>query len=390
VEGGASGHTYTCTTCHSLPPTSAHIDGSKDITFDSWVRGTDDSAPFFNDNPGTNDTCSSIYCHGDFDGGSVSNTAYWYKTGQGSGGACGECHKVEGSLVQGSHTKHFAIYGTNCDRCHDAGAAGTSDHHQDAAWKVDGTPTVTIGAEIGTVDNGNQVCSNITCHRGGSADWDLATDLHCKDCHNGHNIAITGSKHDFSATGINKISGLNDDTDNNKCRPCHRDHDQAFTYGAKPLWDRTTDGTTEMTFYPTGGTMNGTVNGTADRSSECLSCHDGTVALENYGGFSSGLTYVTGTYDIGPVLSNDHPVGFTYDNSLATADGALKNPESTSVDLLMDGTTDGTVTGTIDSAMLYSSRIECYSCHNVHRTGSEKFLKKSNTNSALCRTCHMK
>lgn len=39
---------------------------------------------------------------------------------------------------------------------------------------------------------------------------------------------------------------------------------------------------------------------------------------------------------------------------------------------------------------LYGGKVECPSCHNVHNPSNRPFLRKTNTNDALCLTCHIK
>ncbi|NOY60274.1 MAG: cytochrome C, partial [Calditrichaeota bacterium] len=81
---------------------------------------------------------------------------------------------------------------------------------------------------------------------------------------------------------------------------------------------------------------------------------------------------------------NDHPVSFTYDAALASTDGGLYDPTSQTSGL----------GGTIDADMLYSSKLQCASCHDVHNNHSNgtsgHLLVKSNASSALCLTCHNK
>ena len=73
-----------------------------------------------------------------------------------------------------------------------------------------------------------------------------------------------------------------------------------------------------------------------------MSCHDGTVSvLSMYNppntGFSiaavPGRIYATGSIisnaHMGTCLTDDHPVNFTYDTALATADGGLVDPATT-------------------------------------------------------------
>jgi predicted CXXCH cytochrome family protein len=84
---------------------------------------------------------------------------------------------------------------------------------------------------------------------------------------------------------------------------------------------------------------------------------------------------------IGTDLTNDHPISFVYNTALATLDGALKDPSTATTSL----------GGTIATDMLdINSKIQCPSCHEVHDQTISKFLKMSNSASALCLTCHNK
>jgi len=59
----------------------------------------------------------------------------------------------------------------------------------------------------------------------------------------------------------------------------------------------------------------------------CLSCHDGTVALDSYGGVN-GSTIITGSALLGTDLSTSHPISMKYDAALASTDGKLWDPTS--------------------------------------------------------------
>jgi predicted CXXCH cytochrome family protein len=122
--------------------------------------------------------------------------------------------------------------------------------------------------------------------------------------------------------------------------------------------------------------------GQPDASSKlCLSCHDGVTAVDNFGGITTGTFTITGDANIGTNLSNDHPVSFTYDLALATADGGLYDP----------ATTNSGLGGTISADMLFGGKLQCASCHDVHNSaGIDFLLVKSNAASALCLTCHNK
>ena len=121
-------------------------------------------------------------------------------------------------------------------------------------------------------------------------------------------------------------------------------------------------------------------------SKACLSCHDGTVALGSFGGRTSSV-FISGSDKLGTNISNDHPVSFTYNAALATADGTLNNPTVKTVSALGGKT--------IDAGMLIGHKVECASCHDVHAVKGNsatdiKLLLVKNTASALCLTCHKK
>lgn len=174
---------------------------------------------------------------------------------------------------------------------------------------------------------------------------------------------IAGSAHDFSSETWSggKI-----------CVVCHTPHNADATVSDAPLWNHDVTSST-FTLYSTG-TLDATLGQPASSSKLCLSCHDGTVALDSFGG-NTGSSTISGTTELGTDLSNDHPVSFTYNTALATSDGELEDPA-----------TNSTVSG-----LLFSGNLECASCHDVHNaTGFGKFLRINNAGSALCLTCHVK
>lgn len=187
---------------------------------------------------------------------------------------------------------------------------------------------------------------------------------------------IVGSAHDFSASGW---SG------GQICIACHAPHNNLNAAGSL-LWNHALT-TATFTLY-SSPTMNAGAPGQpAGTSKLCLSCHDGTVALDSFGG-NTGTSFVTGTANLGTNLGNDHPIGIHYDATLVSADGGLK--AITSPANIGPG---GVKTGTIESNLLYSGKVECSSCHDVHNTNTAitaALLKISNASSALCLTCHIK
>jgi predicted CXXCH cytochrome family protein len=189
----------------------------------------------------------------------------------------------------------------------------------------------------------------------------------------GYSQTIAGTGHDFSSKAWNTSGEI--------CKVCHTPHNGSVAVADAPLWNHSLSAVGSYTMY-TSSTLN-SVAGQPDGSSKlCLSCHDGTVALENFGTMSSGTNFMTGTQVLGTSLSNDHPVSITYDAALAAADGGLKDPSTAS---------SGIAGGTIAAKMLVGGKMQCSSCHDVHNSsGVAHLLLKSNAASALCLTCHVK
>ena len=183
--------------------------------------------------------------------------------------------------------------------------------------------------------------------------------------------AITGSAHDFSTASWNFGGEI--------CQPCHTPHDAGLDVPGAPLWNhQVTNATFQLYASPTfeGSSTIGQPTGP---SKLCLSCHDGTVALDYFGGFTGGGNFAFLT--LGTDLRGSHPISFTYDAALAATDTGLYNPV----------TKNSGLGGTIHVDLLHDGKVECSSCHNVHNeSGAEYLLVKSNGGSSLCLTCHNK
>ncbi len=169
---------------------------------------------------------------------------------------------------------------------------------------------------------------------------------------------IVGSQHDFSALlGINRI-----------CEPCHTPHNADTSVAAAPLWNHELT-TSTFTMYTTIQGRTGDPNGP---SKLCLSCHDGVVALDSYGGLT-GTTFMTGPALLDTDLRDDHPIGLSYPPPDATRYNTAAAVKAAGVRLPFDGTDE---------------RVECQSCHDPHTNLFVPFLRKDNNMSALCLTCH--
>lgn len=191
--------------------------------------------------------------------------------------------------------------------------------------------------------------------------------------------SIVGSKHDFSSSGTSTYKGAAANDGGQVCIYCHTPHNASTT---QPLWNHTASGVASYTVY-TNSTLNATTAQPGSVSKLCLSCHDGTVAIDSFGTFAGTATNKIATTSVnnlggaaGTDLSNDHPIGFTYNAALATADGGLVAPASTSQ--------------VVAGIPLFSGALECASCHAVHDSTNTPFLRVANSGSTLCLKCHMK
>ncbi len=176
---------------------------------------------------------------------------------------------------------------------------------------------------------------------------------------------IVGTEHDLTNGAGGEV-----------CVYCHTPHN-ANTAVTAPLWNRNVS-TATYTMY-SSPTLDMTIASAPQGVSlACLSCHDGTIAVDQYlngppppaGGKTGTLG---GNKKIGPDLSNDHPISITYDNALDTEFVALN-----------------TVSTTLPFFGTANDQVECATCHDVHDKGPGDFLRVDNTGSALCLTCHVK
>jgi hypothetical protein len=251
------------------------------------------------------------------------------------------------------------------------------------------------------------------------------------------------------------ISGRNQVSDTAEvCVFCHTPHGGS-TDAPVPLWNKRLGvagapaGGGTYTTYDTLQTpsLDGTVAPTGSISMACLSCHDGTQAMDNVinapgsggvladGGGNDGLAYTwtgstvnaagrlsSGVALIGTDLSNDHPIGIQYCGGGITAanltaatfcadkdfrDVKTANINSNQVFWVETGTADNTKTRTdlplytrtgADSGL--GPLVECGSCHDPHvstgqagpngQNAGGTFLRISNDSSAVCTACHVK
>ena len=220
---------------------------------------------------------------------------------------------------------------------------------------------------------------------------------------------IAGGPHDLSNGSAlrNTNAAINGQT----CVFCHTPHGGSNSI---PLWNRSAPTGAAYQLY-TSSTSDVSTTGTqlaASGSGACLSCHDGTIAvdvLSDVNGLAFGpvvaftrqgtakAIYRAGTGGASNVMSNglpflgtdlrnDHPVSIVYETArtatpaefITQVVNGLKITVGASSPLPLFGSSSGNAT------------VECASCHNAHNNSLGNFLRKANTGSAMCLSCHIK
>lgn len=227
--------------------------------------------------------------------------------------------------------------------------------------------------------------------------------------------SIKDSKHNLGTTGThtNKLSAGTSEI----CVFCHTPHGGAQT--TAPLWNKSHPSASYTTY--TSSTMDAATANIGSVSLACLSCHDGTQAMDSMiNAPGSGLDK-TGTWTwsapsggkltegiaaLGTDLSNDHPIGIAYCGGGVTAsapDGACKDkdfnkPQHNAGTFWLD-TAGGTAATREKSDIVLYTRdlggtqtpsVECASCHDPHQANTATFLRVENTGSQVCLACHNK
>ena len=176
------------------------------------------------------------------------------------------------------------------------------------------------------------------------------------------------------------------------CVFCHTPHNGNQTLGAA-LWNHETNESQTYQMY-NSNTMDMTQSAQPHKGSlVCLSCHDGTIAINSlnnvpgpdlagtYGSpggtnldGSGRLTASSHAY-VGTDLTDDHPVGITYDASRDVGNFNAKT---------------GVAANYPDRLLSEGLYVECASCHDAHDNTYSNFLVEDNSGSQLCLRCHIK
>lgn len=176
---------------------------------------------------------------------------------------------------------------------------------------------------------------------------------------------IRGSKHDFSQSTW---------TEGEICIACHTPHGSNQGIQDAPLWNRSLS-TKVYTPY-VSSTLKSAVGQPDGSSKLCLSCHDGTIAIDSFNG-AMGTILIANPMDLNGQGHWYHPVSIIYDSNLVAVVPHLNEPSVTASGL----------GGTIQSDLLKNDKVQCSSCHDVHNAaGIDKLLKMTEVN--LCASCH--
>lgn len=267
---------------------------------------------------------------------------------------------------------------------------------------------------------------------------------------------IADTRHNLGSAA-NPIIGRNQVTDTAEiCVFCHTPHG-GDTAAPVPLWNKRLG----AAGAPAGGgtystysqlqlpSLDGTEAPVGSVSMACLSCHDGTQAMDNIinapgsggvladGGGNDGRANVwtgsprasaTGVMtnaggfisNLGTDLSNDHPIGIQYCGGGLSGAGAVVSGTCRDEDFkaIQTATINTNQVFWVDTGGAGKQRtdlplyqratgglgplVECASCHDPHvssgqagpagtgQVGGETFLRISNANSAVCTSCHVK
>ena len=239
---------------------------------------------------------------------------------------------------------------------------------------------------------------------------------------------VRGTKHNLSAAvdGSTTPSGgkvpvrtVKAASETQVCVFCHTPHAAEAVSPGAPLWNRKLSAQTYTSYSSSSLEASAAELGSAPGGSAklCLSCHDGTMGIDKVNVLNgvknatigmAGATNMPGststgfTRNLATDLSNDHPISFTYDSTLANNDGELRVPDGSLV--------GNRVSGSAPPKMpLENNQMQCATCHDPHLrdkatgNGNAKFLRMnrfqvnqplggafSPTNDIICLSCHDK
>jgi predicted CXXCH cytochrome family protein len=180
---------------------------------------------------------------------------------------------------------------------------------------------------------------------------------------------LEGSKHDMSVRGGGPVRA---GSETERCIFCHAPHNAA---PGKALWNK--DARERVYELYSSSSLQAVTGQPTGSSKHCLSCHDGTIALGRIRNRAVPI-HLTGqlssSADLTTDLSDDHPISFVYDSSLAMDDQELVDPTMLPPTVILE----------------LGNQLQCTTCHDPHLDTYPKFLVMDNEYSSLCLVCHEK
>ncbi len=152
LAAGTYSKPLACNECHVVPTATNHSNGAVDMAFGTLAK-TGGATPAWN---GT--SCSSAYCHGNFNGGNTAAAPAW--TG-GGGMTCTSCHG--GPPATGDHLR--TPHRVACSTCHGNGYSATTVNK---ALHLNGVKNAGGAGSSITYNAATRACSP-TCH--GTQTW---------------------------------------------------------------------------------------------------------------------------------------------------------------------------------------------------------------------------
>ena len=161
------------------------------------------------------------------------------------------------------------------------------------------------------------------------------------------------------------------------CAYCHAPHSGLNT----GLWNQKLTTQTYTTYSSDTEANSGRQPVLGGVSNQCLSCHDGTVAV--------GATVAYGQVTTQGSMNTQDVFG---SNMQATHPFSLAKPLKDSVDLVASLVSSGKTADPTGAVRLIGGNVECTSCHNPHIQAkdlvSQNFLVMDSSRGQLCLACH--
>lgn len=179
--------------------------------------------------------------------------------------------------------------------------------------------------------------------------------------------------HNLGPGSKSPITGARPDS----CAYCHAPHSGLST----GLWNQKLTTQVYTTYGSNTAKNTGRQPTLGSSSNQCLSCHDGTVAV--------GSTVAYGQVNTnGSMNSRD-----VFGSSMQTSHPfSLNTPLKDAVNLVASLAANGQTADPAGAVKLIKGNVECMSCHDPHVQAkdvvSQNFLVKDSSNGQLCLACH--